>query len=346
MNRRVTLKDIARAAGVHASTASRALDPNRETPISDDVVERVKRVAEQLGYRPNRVAYSLRTQKTMTIGVMIPDITNTIFPPIVRGIESIMEPAGYASIIVNTDGQTERERRLAEILRERGVDGMIHTAALLDDPAIVEAARDGLPIVTLNRKIDDAFIPSVINDEAGGIRAAFELLLGLGHQHIAHLAGPSGLSTGQLRREAFEALSLAAGLAQGALPVVEAVRFDEAEGRRRAREILESYPETTAILCANDLLAIGALEHLRSIGLECPRDVSLTGFNDMPFIDRIPPGLTTLRIQKFEAGRVAAEHLLSMMCGGTDGVPLETVLPVELVQRGSVAPPRRHSLPR
>lgn len=345
MNRSVTLKDIAKAAGVHASTVSRALDPNRGTPISDDVVERVKQVAEQMGYRPNRVAYSLRTQKTMTIGVMIPDITNTIFPPIVRGIESAMEPAGYASIIVNTDGQKERERRLLEILRERGVDGIIHTAALLDDPAIVDASKDGLPIVTLNRKIDNAHIPSVINDESGGIQTVFDLLLRVGHRHIAHLAGPSGLSTGQLRREAFEAQALTAGWAPNAVSIEEAARFDEEEGRRCAREILERSPKTTAILCANDRLAIGALEHIRDAGLECPRDVSLTGFNDMPFIDRIPPGITTMRIQKFEAGRVAAEHLLKMMCGHGGSVPLETVLPVELVQRGSVAHPRRHALP-
>lgn len=341
MNKRVTLKDIAKATGVHVSTVSRALDPNRDTPLTKDVLDKVKEAADRLGYRPNRVAYSLRTNRTMTIGVMIPDITNTLFPPIVRGIESVMEPEGYASILVNTDSQPGREVALLGTLQDRGVDGVIHTAALRSDPSIVRAATAGLPVVTLNRKIEGTSIPYVINDESAGIRAVFAHLVEHGHSCIAHLAGPSELSTGQLRRDAFLDAARSHGLRPSELLVIEAHRFDEDEGRRCAREILERDPKTTAILCANDRLALGALQALKDRELNCPGDVSLTGFNDMPLVDLIPPGLTTVRIRQFRAGQTAARHLLSLIRGEADSVPQETILPVELVERASVAAPRQ-----
>lgn len=339
MTKRVTLKDIAKATGVHVSTVSRALDPNRDTPITPDVIEKVWETAKRMGYRPNRAAYSLRTNKTMTIGVMIPDITNTLFPPIVRGIESVMEPEGYASILVNTDSQTGREVALLGTLQERGVDGIIHTAALRTDPSIVEAADSGLPIVTLNRKIDGTNIPYIINDEERGIDLVFAHLRGLGHRHIAHLAGPSELSTGKMRRDAFLAAASACGHDAAQVTVCEAMRFDEDEGKRCADQILETAPETTALLCANDRLALGAMRAIAERGLSCPGDISVTGFNDMPFLDLIPPGLTTVGILQFEAGQTAARHLLSMLKGNGEAVPQETILPVKLVERASVAPP-------
>lgn len=340
MNKRVTLKDIAKATGVHVSTVSRALDPNRQKTLTEDVVEKIRATAAELGYRPNRVAYSLRTNKTMTIGVMIPDITNMIFPPILRGIESVMEPNGYASIIVNTDSQRGREAELLGILRDRGVDGLIHTAALLSEPTVVQAAKEGLPVVTLNRRNDDPCVPFVVNDDVGGIRELYEHLRAQGHERIAHVAGPSDLSTGQLRRKAFVDVVRRSGLDSSDLTISEACRFDEEEGRRCTFELLENTPETTAILCANDRLALGALQAVRSLGLDCPSDISITGFNDMPFLDMIPPGLTTVRVQQFQAGKVAAGHLLSMLRGDAGQVPHETILPVTFVKRASVAPPK------
>ena len=167
--KRITLKDIARETGVHVSTVSRALDPVERKTITDEVAKRIQAAAESLGYRPNRIAAGLRTNRTMTVGVMIPDITNVIFPPILRGIESVLEPLGYASIIVNTDSERDREVRLLDVLRDRGVDGIIHAAVLRSDPSIAKAAQDGLPVVTLNRKVEFSSIPYVINDEDAGI---------------------------------------------------------------------------------------------------------------------------------------------------------------------------------
>lgn len=335
LKKRVTLKDIARVTGVHVSTVSRALDPAERKVLTEEVVNRVRAAADMLGYRPNRIASGLRTNRTMTVGVMIPDITNVIFPPILRGIESVLEPLGYASIIVNTDSEREREGRLVNVLRDRGVDGIIHAAALRSDPSIARAAEDGLPVVTLNRRVEASQIPYVINDEDAGIFNMLKHLSDLGHRRIAHLAGPQDLSTGQLRLTAFRKAAAALGIAVDEQHIAEASRFDEHEGARCVGELLKAKQRFTAILCANDRLALGAIDSLRKHGLDCPGDVSVTGFNDMPFLEWARPRLTTIRIQQHEAGRRAAEILLQVMNQESDEVPLETILAVEVVIRDS-----------
>jgi LacI family transcriptional regulator len=336
MHRGPTLKDIAREIGVHPSTVSRALDPATRATLTADVIERVRSAADRLGYRPNRLAASLRTSRSMTVGVMIPDITNMIFPPILRGIESVLEPEGYAALVVSTDNLPEREERLVEVLRERGVDGIIHAAAQRNDPLIPQIAREGTPVVTVNRRIEGGGIPAVVNDEEGGIRMLVGHLHALGHRRIAHVAGPSFLSTGQARLAALRAALAQLSMTETA--VAEADRFLETEGKRCARLLLDRGPLFTALVCANDRLALGAIEAVREAGLRCPEDLSVTGFNDMPLLDRIPPALTTIRIQPFATGRTAARTLLALMRSQGAEVAIETVMPVELVVRDSVAP--------
>jgi LacI family transcriptional regulator len=342
MSKTVTLKDIARETGVHVSTVSRALDPDAHKSLTDEVVERVRMTAERMGYRRNRLASGLRTKRTMTVGMMLPDITNTLFPPIVRGVESILEPKGYASIIVNTDSDPDRETKLVEVLLERGVDGIIDAAAHRSDPRIVELSRQGVPIVTVNRQIDGSAFPSVVNDDAQGIRLMLRHLYDNGHRRIAHIAGPQSLSTGLLRLNTFEQTARELGLELPREATVLAARFDEEEGRRCTDHLMRQNWKFTAILCANDRLALGALDMLRKRGLSCPGDVSITGFNDLPFLDLVPPGLTTIRVQQFDVGRLAAELLMKMMNDPKAPIPTTTILPVKLIERGSVAHPKSH----
>lgn len=333
---RVTLKEIAAEAGVHVSTASRALDPHTGHAVAPEAAERIRKIAARLGYTPNRIASGLRTRRTMTVGVMIPDLTNVIFPPMVRGVESVLEPRGYASIIVNTDSDTEREARLLGVLRERGVDGLLHAAVVSDDPAVAEAARSGLPIVTLNRKVTRPALPFVINDERAGVAMLVRHLVDLGHRRIAHVAGPQNLSTGQMRLDAFRKAVRDHALPEPEIALTD--RFDEAEGERAASELMARAGGFTAVLAGNDRLALGALRRLRAVGRRCPQDVSVTGYNDMPFLDMIPPRLTTVRIRQFDAGAAAARLLLRLMRRET--VETETVLPVELVVgESTTAPP-------
>lgn len=338
-----TLKDIARETGVHVSTVSRALNPGTRTSITEDVVKKIKEAAEQLGYRPNRVAAGLRTSRTMTVGLMIPDITNSIFPPILRGLESALEPMGYAVIMVNTDSLTSREHALVDVLRERGVDGIIHAAVLRDDPKIRAVAEDGTPVVTVNRRIENSGIPAVVNDDAMGVRLMLSHLFDKGHRRIAHIAGPLMLSTGEIRLRAFREIGAELGLDLPDQAIATADRFDEAEGERCAAELLDNGWNPSALLCANDRLALGAISVLRARGIACPGEVSVTGFNDMPFLDMIEPKLTTIRIQQFEVGRVSGETLLRMILDDDAEIADVTTLPVTLVERDSVAPPPGHS---
>jgi len=342
--RAVTLKDIARETGFHVSTVSRALDPRARSALTDEVVQKVAAVAERMGYRPNRLAAGLRTKRTRTVGLVIPDITNALFPPIVRGVESVLEPLDYVSIIVNTDSSRDRERSQIGVLLERGVDGIIHAAVERDDPFIGDLERQKVPFVTVNRALDHSTAPAVVNDDAGGIREMMKLLVEEGHRDIAHIAGPQRLSTGVERLAAFRAAAEAFGITVPEYYVQRSDRLIETEGRRCAEALLSLSRPPTAILAANDRLALGAFEAIADMGLRCPEDVSVTGFNDNEFLRLIPPGLTTVRVDKLGAGRRAAEILIGLIDHPDTAPEPRTILPVEVVRRGSVAPPRAGAL--
>jgi LacI family transcriptional regulator len=341
MRKRVTLKDVAQAVGVHVSTVSRALDPKTRHLITPEVAEQILKASERLDYRQNAAAYSLKTNRTRTIGVVLPDITNPIFPPIIRGVEDALAGHKYLAILANTDGDLHREEDITETLRARGVDGLVLASVEREDEAVRRLTEGGLPVVTVNRTVDDASVSSVAHDEDEGIRLILSHLASLGHERIANIAGPQHLSTGEQRFRAFERHRVAMGLAGGSDLVAFAQTFNEPEGERCAEELLARGVAFTAIVCSNDRLAIGAIAALRGHGLRCPEDVSVTGYNDMPLIDRLFPPLTTIRVQQYRAGFEAAELLYRMLEVPADlRQPKHVVLPVELVVRGSTQAPR------
>src|SRR5450755_3995375 len=183
-----TLRDVAAAAGVHPATASRALNPETRILVSEQTARRVTEAAEHLGYRPNPVARSLRTRRSHTVGVLIPDLNNPLFPPIVRGLEDRLAEAGYVALIGNTDGDDERERVVFEQMRARHVDGFVLATAHLHSPLLLAAAKADLPIVLMNRMAADQSFSSVSVDNERGIRMAVSHLVELGHRRIAHIA--------------------------------------------------------------------------------------------------------------------------------------------------------------
>jgi LacI family transcriptional regulator len=335
--KRTTLKDVAGAVGLHVSTVSRALDPNTRASISGEVAERVLETARAMGYRPNRMAYGLRTRRSMTTGIVLPDIANVIFPPIVRGVESVLEPLGYASFIVNTDNSPRREAWLLETLLDRGVDGVVHAAASRADPAGLELAQHGLPIVSVNRRIEGTSIPFVVNDEEGGLEQVMDHLWDLGHRAIGHIAGQQDTSTGHIRLETFGRYCEARGFGDWRSRVAVSRAYTQDEGRRCMDALLARGGPMTAVVAANDMLALGAIAALGARGLRCPEDMSVTGFNDMPFLDLIPPALTTVRIEQFAAGVAAAELLLKLM---REDEVASVTLPVTLRVRDSTSAPR------
>jgi LacI family transcriptional regulator len=334
----VTLRDVARLAGIHPATASRALRPETSILVSEETVARVRAAAQSLGYRPNPVARSLRTRRSHTIGVLIPDINNPLFPPILRGLEDRLAADGYVALIGNTDSDDERERMVFEQMLARHVDGFVMATAHLGSVVLAEAARADLPVVLVNRLAGEYSFPSVIVDNERGIRMAVAHLASVGHRRIAHLAGPQDVSTGLSRYRGFVAAMQEAGLPVQQDMVAFATAFSVEEGERCCRALLEASREWTAVAAANDMLAIGCYSAIEAAGLRCPEDISVVGFNDMPFIDRLRPALTTIRFPHYQVGTEAGQLILERISG--DSTVKILYLAPEFVRRGSTAPPR------
>ena len=326
-------------AKVHPGTVSRALNADTRGLVNEETAERVLRAAEELGYRPNPIARGLKTNRSYTIGVLIPDITNPLFPPILRGIEDRLGEAGYTSLIVNTDNDADRERSHIEAMRARQVDGFISATARLDRELLAEAAAAGTPLVLVNRSLEDGSVPAVTVDDAFGIRLAVDHITGLGHRRVGHVSGPQNLSTGHRRYLGFVEAMTDAGLEVQREHVRFSKWFTEDEGARVCAELLDAAGDLTAIVAANDLLALGCYDTLEERGLRCPEDISIVGFNDMPFVDRLRPPLTTVRVPQREIGTVAADLMLQRLSDETDGANAILLEPT-LVVRGSTAPPR------
>lgn len=334
-----TLRDVAQLAGVHPATASRALNPATRSLVNADTARKVLKAAESLGYQPNPIARSLKTAKTNTIGIVIPDLTNPLFPPIVRGIEDVLSPAGYNAYVVNTDNDPEREETQVESLRARQVEGLIVATARREHPLLLRLHGLGMRMVLVNRKVDDLEVPSATADDATGVQLAVAHLAALGHRHVAHLAGPADTSTGRTRAQAFRHAVRDHGLDDDPRLLAECSYWSETDGAQALRGLLDAEVQFTAIVAGNDLLALGCYDVFAERGLSCPGDVSVVGFNDMPFLDKMRPPLTTVSIPHYEIGYEGGRLLLESIEAPSRRAR-SVLLPVTLVVRQSTAPPR------
>jgi len=332
-----TLRDVARVAGVHPGTVSRALNPQTRGLVNERTARRVLAAAEELGYRPNPIARGLRTNRSHTIGVLVPDLMNPLFAAVVRGIEDGLREAGYTPLIANTDNDPDRERVAYEAMSARQVDGFIAATAVRDHWLLEDQASRGAKVVLVNRRVDSDAIPAVVGDDHEGVRLAVEHLAELGHRRIAHIAGSQGLYTGWSRHQGFLDAMSARALDVDPELIVFSAAFTEPEGARCCRELLDRRREFTAIVAGNDLLALGCYDALEARDLQCPDDVSVVGYNDMPFVARFRPPLTTVRVPHYELGATAAELMLEQL-QGIEVPPRQLRLAPELVIRGSTAP--------
>jgi LacI family transcriptional regulator len=282
------------------------------------------------------VARSLRTRRSHTIGVLIPDLNNPLFPPIVRGIEDRLAEHGYVALIGNTDADLAKERLVFDQMRARHVDGFVLATATAGSPILAEAADDEVPVVLVNRTSQDYPFSSVSVDNEQGVRAAVAHLASLGHTRIGHIAGPQNVSTGVARLRGFQA-----GMAAHKLPVADgqvvyASAYSLEEGMRCGEELLGG-GEFTAVVAGNDMLAVGCYAAFDELGLRCPEDISIIGFNDMPFVDRLRPPLSSVRFPHYQLGTEAATLLLERIDAQDNPVKILFLAP-ELVARGSTVP--------
>jgi LacI family transcriptional regulator len=341
----VTLRDVARVAGVHPATVSRALNEETRALVNEETARRVLKAAEKLGYQPNPIARGLKTNRSYTIGVLIPDLTNPLFPPILRGIEDRLETAGYTPLMANTDNDPERELLDLQAMRARQVDGIIAATARRDHRLHDALLDAGLELVLVNRRQAELPVSSATADDRLGMRLAVEHLLSLGHTRIAHLAGPLDYSTGLDRHDSFLETMRSARVEADPELVLVAEAFTEAEGARLCAELMDRDHEVTAVAAANDLLALGCLDVFAERGRRCPEEISVVGFNDMPFAARFQPPLTTIHIPHYEIGKAAGELMLERLQDG-ESPPREIRLEPNLVVRESTAPPRDAEIKR
>jgi len=332
------MRDVARAAGVHPGTVSRVLNPRTRALVNPTTADRVDQVAREMGYSLNPIARGLKTRRTFSIGVLIPDLTNPLFPPIVRGIEDVLGPAGYNAWIVNTDNDPDRERAQVESLRSRQVEGLIVATARVEHPLLEKLHEQGMRMVLVNRRLENVGIPSVTGDDSAGVKMAVKHLADLGHRRIAHLAGPQSTSTGVIRSRAFVHAIRDHGLDDDPSLVADCEYWNEAEGARALRALLDEETKFTAIVAGNDLIALGCYDVFAERDISCPGDVSVVGFNNMPFLDKLRPPLTTVSVPHYAIGVEAARMLIETI-DEPDRHPRSVLLPLSLVVRGSTARP-------
>ncbi len=310
MGDRVTLSDVADAAEVHVSTASRALNASSRSVVRPETVDRVLAAAAELGYRPHPLARGLRTSRSDSVGVVIPDLENPLFGPIVAGIERTLVPEGCSVLITAAAHHDEEE--VAQSLVDRRVDGLILATAQRVDPVVEALSKASTPIVLVNRQVESVDVPAVVGDDQIGIRLAVDHLVELGHTTIGHVAGPSELSTGYGRRTAYEQAMHDYGFR---VLVEDGLGFRVAPGEDATRRLLEREPSITAVVAANDLLGLGAYRTARALGRRVGSDIAITGYNDVAMLDLMEPPMTAVHVNFRRMGAMAAENLLAQVGG-------------------------------
>jgi len=335
---RPTIKDVAEKCGVHPSTVSRALSPAMNQLVAPEVAKRIRAAAAALGYQVNVTAAGLRTGRSGLIGVLAPDIADPGFPPILSGVTETLAAEGYATIVADVGPDPSREQELVGRLIARGVDGLVLATVVLNDPVVGHCLAASIPVVLVNRSDAGRKLPAVVTDDEAGMRLAVDHLVDLSHRRLGHIAGPQHVSTGALRRAGFKAAAARARLTTQDVLIETARAYTREEGRLAALRLLDRGNPPTAIVAANDLLALGIYDALSERGLTCPADISVVGHNDMPYVDMLSPPLTTVRIAQRSMGNQAARLLLDAIAAPS-ARRARVVLEPKLIVRGSTAKP-------
>ncbi len=333
MKKRTTIADVAQAAGVSSQTVSRAINDKGE--ISIETKERIMEIARELGFRPSHIARSLVKQQTTTIGIVIPDITNPFFSEIVRGVEDLAHLHSYNVFLCNTDELPERELSSIDSLIEKQVDGVILCSSRLEEGDLASRLTEFPYTVLINREIEDRpeKVRMISFDDRLGMCMAVNHLIKRGHRRIAFLAGPEHSRSGQKRLAGYYSCLDENGIAIDS----SLVHFCEPSfegGLNACQSLLDLHPDVTAVVCYNDLVAVGAMRAGASKDRNIPRDMSVIGFDDIPISALLRPPLTTLRMPMREVGIVAMKTLIDLLEGYNPNEYHKVFLP-ELVIRGS-----------
>jgi LacI family transcriptional regulator len=337
---RITLADVARRAGVDVSTVSRVLRGEQRQRIRPEMRERILQAAKELDYSPDPLARALRTARTHSLAIAIPQIDNPVFSEAIRGAEEAARKAGFSLLISYRPEEWELPGGLKRLARAHRLEGLLVASLDADERVLEEVEAAGVPYVVLNRALPGAAY-SVALDTRTAARMAAEHLLSLGHRRIAHLAGrPGGFNAGERMRGYGEALA-ERGLAFDPELVVPA-GYTVAGGIAAMDELLrrpwpgDSRP--TAIFAASLVSAAGALSELHRRNIPVPQKMSLVSIHDTQIAEILHPPLTTVATPTHEMGRIGVELLVAIIAGNTP-VPIAPLPPRELVIRASSAQP-------
>lgn len=330
-----TLHGVARAAGVSIATVSATI--NKTAYVSPTLQERVRKAIAEVGYHPDAIARSLKTRTTKTLGLIIPDISNAFFAPVIRGIGDVAHARGYTLILCNSDELLEKERAYVQLLRTRRVDGVIMApVGGAEDYGDLEAVA-GAPVVFIDRRVP-ARADVVVADNVQGACDVVRYLVGLGHRRIGEIAGPPKLSTSEERLAGYRNALQEAGLRPD--PTLLKVGYSRLEGGYQAAQaLLTMANRPTAIFASNHVMTIGLMRAIAEHGLRCPQDISVACFDDFDWASVFHPRLTTVAQPTYEMGSRAAEYLLARLMGSSDADPQTCVLAPRLVIRDSCAAP-------
>ncbi len=343
MDKQCTIRDVAKLAGVSVATVSRALGDS-DYPVSPQLRQRVREAAQTLGYVPNIMAKALRQSNCYDIGVVVPNISNPFYLQAILGISQVLAEEGYHMILCNTMQRLDLEQKCLRQLTERQVSGIILSSVSDDAQSISEYSHRGVRFVMLDQKIGGIDCPSINFDTRAGAKAATKHLIAQGHRRIAFASTPVNRWTRIEMRKGYRD-----ALAAAAIPYDEDLiciyngddpqHYQEQElaaGSSIARSLIQKGMPATAVLCVNDMLAIGLIQTMLKNGIRVPEDISVVGFDDIPMAEAVVPALTTVRYPAEEIGRLAAMVLLDPMMNTVTRTPLAMHLTPELVTRETV----------
>lgn len=327
----ITLRDVALKAGVSAMTVSRVI--NGREGVDAETQRRVEDAIEALDYVPNRLARGMISQKTQTIGLIVPDVANPFFSPVVRGAEMAARRSGYRILLCNSEGDLRLEREYIDDLVSHRVEGlMLAPANDASRHSVFPLLRRGFPVVLIDRALPDLDCDLVVADGAGGAQRLVEHLIAVGHREIAHLTDADDTSTGRERLKGYQAGLAAAGIAFRE-ELVFRTTVDQIGGYRATQQVLALDPLPTAIFTVNNMTVVGAMKALRERGLAVPQDMALVCFDDVEHLAVLSPFLTVIDQPAETFGSLGAQLLLERIGGKAGARARRIILQTDLLIR-------------
>ena len=334
-----TVLDVAKRAGVAPITVSRVI--NNSGYISQATRERVEAAVKELGYVPNTIARGLRSKRTMTLALVVTDITNPYFTLMARGVEDVAGDSGYTVVYCNSDESEAKEEKYVNILAQRQVDGVLLVPSCGNVKTIKFLLSNDITVVALDRRVSGVEIDSVRSDSQDGAKRLINLLIRLGHKRIAMITGPKDVSTSVDRVTGYQQALSEADLDENELVYYGA--FNQESGYEFTNQAMLHSPRPTAIFGANNFITIGIIKALHDLKIDVPGDVSVVGFDDLPESMLVNPFITVARQPAYEMGRIATELLLKRISIELDEEYQELILPTEIIEHDSISSRRNNS---